>query len=313
MNHRNLKAFIVGYGSQAQAWAACLRDSGYSVEIFLSRFDGTSAQQARAHFFPVFSNTALGQQVSTEAQPLIAMLCPDSAIAPVYEECIAALNVPLTLVLAHGFSVYSQQLKTQSHHSVALLAPKAIGPKLREAYTRAAPLPHSLKAAWMPPAGSDPSLQQFARALGFDPGHLIPATFENETIGDLISEQGLLCGGIFTLMEWTIESMREANIPEALIREECITELELIAGLIQSKGIDQAFLAISAAAKAGTLEMRARFESSGLKPEFESQMNSIIDGSFGRRFLNAQHTGELEQKTLRFQEKLKSLQEGFTS
>src|SRR5262249_29103410 len=149
----------------------------------------------------------------------VAMLCPDPLIGSLYREFMAQSSAEIRLILAHGYAIYSNDLIFhQSRHKAVLLTPKAIGPKLHQNFQNTYPHPHSLIAAFHAPEEDQATLIEIARGLGFAKRSLVSATFEEETMGDLMSEQGLLCGGVFNLLEWTLESMQKAGIPEALIR-----------------------------------------------------------------------------------------------
>jgi ketol-acid reductoisomerase len=218
--------------------------------------------------------------VELEHGARVAMLCSDAAIAPVYERYLRAVDRPLELILAHGFAVYSGALAGLAPgHSVSLLAPKAIGPQIVSHYR--AGVPHALRAAVHGGPGS--AVRELARAMGFV--HLIETDFAKETVGDLVSEQGLLCGGLFALLDWTQAAMREAGVPEALIREECLTELELVAGLLKARGPAETFATISDAAKVGALLVRGDFEASDLRARLCARFGEIVDGRFAGRFL----------------------------
>lgn len=288
----NRTIYIVGFGSQASAWAQCLRQSGWLVKVYLSRKGGSFQRATELGFQPAMIQqlrAEIEKDIGTSSSTAwVAMLCPDTVVAPVYQEVLAELNIELRLILAHGFPIYSGELKLlKAQHQATLLAPKAIGPKLLQSFQTHFPEPHRLCAALHLPADlpkDHETLVEIAKGLGFHPEFLIPATFHQETVGDLMSEQGLLCGGVFNLMRWTMEAMLEAGVPESLIREECLTELELIAGLIRDKGPANAFLAISQAAQCGTVAMANRLNESGFKKDFQSQMASIQKGEFSRFF-----------------------------
>lgn len=318
------KIHLVGFGSQGSAWAQCLRTSGWDVKVYLrnrgarletgfySNYDSNSisnfktTSQGRAAelgFQPHLLSELPGEllqeaqkgaentQVSETFKPVwVALLCPDSEIPHVYDELLRTYPYPLRILLAHGYALYSQQLRLDSPlHQAFLLAPKAIGPKLLQNFLASFPNPHSLVAAISStsPDFSNTAIDsdhrthfKIARALGFDENSLVATSFEKEAIGDLISEQGLLCGGVFNLLDWTIQAMEAAEIPPALIREECLTELELIASLIREKGPASAFSAISQAAQAGTIAMSERLTASGFKSEFDKQMKTILTREF---------------------------------
>lgn len=274
---------LVGFGSQGTAWGQNLRDSGWQVHVYLAKAESASFERAaRLGFEPkLISDLPLLLKADAAESALVAMLTPDHVIGPIYGDMIARVERPLTLVLAHGYAVYANELRpARPGHEIALLAPKAIGPKLRQFFSARHPETHHLVAGFSAPAGRETQCLALARGLGFAPENLVHATFEKEAIGDLISEQALLCGGVFTLLEYTMQAMRDAGVPDGLIREECLTELELIAGLVREKGPAAAFSAISQAAQCGTVAMRERLERAGLRELITSQASDVVSKRF---------------------------------
>lgn len=273
---------IIGFGSQGSAWAECLKASGWQVEVYLNRREGRSFEKAYALGYAPRLMPELPLELAKNPQnpALIAMLCPDHLIAPLYAEYIAQAKTPLTLVLAHGYAVYAGELTTlSSGHNVALLAPKAIGPKLLAAHQNTRPNAHHLVAAFAVPVQFD-DVRALAHGLGFSDENLVTATFEQEAVGDLISEQALLCGGVFTLLEMTMQNMARAGVPDRLIREECLTELELIAGMLRERGPAVTLTSISQAAQAGTIAMRERLLKLGLQKVVDDAADDVIEKRF---------------------------------
>lgn len=301
---------IIGFGSQASAWGQCLKASGYEVDVYLRALSGPSFERASlAGFRPrLVGELTAALSAPVEGSHLVAMLCPDDVIAPLYREYIAHAAAPVTLVLAHGYAVYSGELsKMAPTHQAALLAPKAIGPKLLANFQASAPQPHSLVAAFCAREERREQVAGVGHALGFAPENLVSATFAEETVGDLISEQGLLCGGVFSLLEWTMENMARAGVPDRLIREECLTELELVAGLLRERGPADTFKAISQAAQCGTLLMRQRFEAAGVREALEAQAADVTSGKFAAEM----RAGEWKPQAQALTERLKAWQERF--
>ena len=301
---------LVGFGSQGSAWAQCLKASGWNVQVYLGQ-QGRSFENANRLGFKPHLISDLPQNLAPPAAGLpfksnnpephwIAMLCPDVMIAPLYRDFLQSCPSDLRLILAHGYVVYANDLKLAGpHHRASLLAPKAIGPKLLQNFQISSPAPHRLAAAfWAAPLDQE-GLKRIAQGLGFAPTSLIDATFEQEAIGDLISEQGLLCGGVFNLLEITMNTMEKAGIPEPLIREECITELELIAGLIRERGVSQSFQAISQAAQCGTASMAEKLETAGLKEIFEKQAEFVQSREFVGYFRSQKWQDRIRQFTAR--------------
>jgi ketol-acid reductoisomerase len=225
----------------------------------------------------------------------VALLIPDHHIGSFYNSYLAPLhNHQITVVLAHGYAVFNGSLIPQSPtHAIALLAPKAIGPELRRHFcqhrAKAGPgATHSLKAAYHYPTHIGNTRQQhfeaLTRSLGFASDNLIPCPPETEALADLISEQGLLCGGLFTLLAWTMQTMKDSAIPQALIQEECITELKLIANLLQERGPVGTLDAISQAAAAGAALMSQELNQPAIKNVFMDQLAKIKSGEFVREY-----------------------------
>lgn len=272
--------FIFGYGSQGRAWAGNLRDSGLAPHLVLSSAKSPSWHPARQDDFSPLSIDEAVTALAAAGEATVILLIPDDRIGALYREHLAALPCALTLVLAHGFAVYAGDLvPSRPNHRVALLAPKAIGPELRQAFLDAKGETHDLAAA-VTPLGDFPALAALARGLGFAAENLIETTADMEARADLISEQGLLCGGLFTLIDWTMERMRRAGVPERLIREECLTELSLIARLLRRKGLSQTINAISPAAAAGAGIMNQALEGSGARGVFETVLERAANGRF---------------------------------
>ncbi len=301
---------LIGFGSQGSAWAQCLAASGWHVQIYLSKKGVSFERASQMHLSPLLLQD-LPAQITAGTHPhRIAILTPDSEISNIYKEWIAPVSSSVCLILAHGFALYSQELQLKHpHHQVALLAPKAIGPKLLQGFLNSFPHPHRLLAASSFPPDHRVFLLALARALGFNEDSLIEATFDQETIGDLISEQGLLCGGLFNWMDWTLEAMIEAGIPERLIQEECLSELELIVSLIRERGLAATFQSISQVAQAGTIAMSQRLEKSEFKKQFTAQMETVKNRKFADFFLQSswrQPAQELVKRLTFWEEKIKS-------
>lgn len=292
---------LIGFGSQAQAWAQCLRASGWSTSIYLSRPEGKSAKRACELGFN--SVHPLSELAELPPNAIVAFLCPDTEIGPVYREHLAELDRPLTLLLAHGFAVYARELSpARPSHELALFAPKAIGPKIWALYQEARGDCHRLVAGFSAPPARAQHIVAMGRALGFARERMVSATFEQETVGDLLSEQGLLCGGVFTFLEWTLEAMQKAGIPEALMREECLTELELIAGLLRERGAAETYKTISQAAQAGTVAMQEALGRSNARQHFDAQLEQVLDGRFAQAFKDGNWKPKAQALTQRLEQ-----------
>lgn len=281
---------LVGFGSQGAAWAHILQNAGWKTNIYLANKNSESFKNAlHAHFQPKLISELPKSLTKQPSSPhLIALLCPDAIIGSVYFEMLAPLSeIPLTLVLAHGYAIYAKDLELKNpNHAVALLAPKAIGPRLQALGLKALAegRPHELVAAFCSPSARQAQVLALAHALGFDSKNLSETSFELETIGDLISEQALLCGGLFSLIEWTVQEMQKAGVPSRLIQEECFSELELIAGLLKERGLTDTFKAISQVAQFGATQMKNKLKECKVPEAIAKQAQDIVSGKFANSF-----------------------------
>ncbi len=291
---------LIGFGGQGKAIAPSLLEAGFKAIVYLQA-GSPSFEKCKAANIPAQELSALAAQINENDSVILS--CPDRVIGEVYERYLAAIPKKINLVFLHGFAVWSKSIEKNSEgtaarnplHTLNLLAPKAIGPELREAIVHArASQPnsrspsHTLKAALFTanPEARAQILSLATEGLGFKAEHLIPATFEQETVGDLISEQLLLCGGLFSLLEWTIQEMQAAGVPEALIQEECITELGLIVNVLRKRGLAATIEAISDSAKAGAVMMRERFLAHGLPSVLHTQAQEVLNGTFLKNLQN---------------------------
>jgi ketol-acid reductoisomerase len=281
---------LIGLGSQGQAWALNLLDSGWTVKAYVRLGASRLAAEELARIAKAgdaFQIRDIDRLKSdTDLPHLVAMTSSDPAIGELYDTYLSARKEPLEIVVLHGMAVHTRQLKIARAHTVSLLAPKAIGPKLRSEYEemrKARRKHHGLKAAVFPGAADDRALRALAFGLGFTSSNLIPADFKTETLADWLSEQTLLCGGVFPLLAWTMQTLRKRGVPERLIREECISELELIASLIRERGPEVAFSKISQLAKAGASVFAHELERLGVKSAIEAQWNALESGAFEKQ------------------------------
>jgi ketol-acid reductoisomerase len=273
---------LVGFGSQGSAWSLNLRDAGWEVCLYGSgRSDSPSTRRALEAGFEVRPFAALRTALEPGAQ--VALLIPDRAIPGFYAEWLSQVPHALELVLAHGYAAAFGGLTPRAGHRLALLAPKAIGPELRRAFVEGGGA-HGLKAAVSGNVG------RLAEGLGISPAHQIPADFRSECVGDLISEQLLLCGGVFPWLGATMERMRAHGVPEALIREECLTELELVARVLRAEGPSGAFRKISEAAQFGTARMFERLERMGFMEAAAAQAEESASGEFAKLYAREDST-----------------------
>ncbi|MEM2584099.1 MAG: NAD(P)-binding domain-containing protein, partial [Thermoproteota archaeon] len=102
---KNKTIAVIGYGSQGEAQAKNIRDSGIRTILGL-RKDGASWKRAVEDGFEVYE---IGEAV--RKGDIVMMLLPDPAQPKVYEEHVAPnISKGSALVFAHAFNIYYRQI-----------------------------------------------------------------------------------------------------------------------------------------------------------------------------------------------------------
>jgi len=273
--------FQIGWGGQGKAWAPSLREAGHSICVVLR--DGSNHwKEAAATGCTVLSFSEFLNKI--EPKSIVVPLVPDRVIADLYNNYLKETPFTIDVVLACGYPMWSGLLTPNPIHKILMFAPKAIGSELRKSVLDKN---NTKKAAILPHSANNATIQLIQAALLFQNENLIEATFAQETVGDLISEQLLLCGGLFTLISHTQRLMTKAGIPDSLIQEEIFTELGFIAKVLQERGLEGTFQAISDSAKTGATVMRDELEQFGLVHVLEKRVQQILSKTFVQQLQNA--------------------------
>jgi ketol-acid reductoisomerase len=251
------KIAIVGYGNQGRAWALNLRDSGFEVRVC------TRSEIPKKDAFTRIST----EELKTFDGP-IALLLPDDVIPEFYK---LHFEVPLidaendlrpsrTFVFAHGFSVLYDKIDFQKNDELLLCAPKGIGTKLREKFKKNSGVMGVIAAL----KGNDKCPQGLVKARAIADGlgcgriGIIEASFKEEVLSDLFSEQVLLCGGVPKLIDRSVRVMIDKGIPPRLAVYECLHELKLIVDMMVEFGIEGMFHRVSQTALIGGLDAASK-------------------------------------------------------
>ena len=267
---------IVGFGSQAKAWALNLRDSGLEVAIFLKN-NSPSNSLATQMGFHVKNLDGKTKEEYSEYK-LIMLLIPDDQHISFFEKYATVFSKQTHFIYAHGFSLTKFDLKKayhQFHHS--LLAPKAIASEVRFQYETKG----KLGAAYSPatPALED-EVVSLAHAVGIRA--LYPAQVEEETKADLFSEQSLLCSMLPYLSLHSYNILRKNGIGKEVAFMECFLELKSISKAFVSLGPEDFFKLISPNALIGSQKGKKLLIGSEFEKNLEKIMTDINDGTFYR-------------------------------
>ncbi|MEZ4386678.1 MAG: ketol-acid reductoisomerase [Candidatus Krumholzibacteriia bacterium] len=270
---------VIGYGTMGRAQALNLRDSGIAVLVGarsgsprgdLARQDGLSVQ-------PVASAVA--------AADVVMLMLPDEAMAEVYRDVVAPNLRPAAAIgFAHGFAVAFGGVDP-GVRACFLVAPKAQGDMLREAYRRGGGVPGLLAVTPASPDATWGLCAAYARAVGCLRGGGWVTTFAAECVADQFGEQAVLCGGVIELLQAAFDTLVDRGYDAANAYFECVHELKLITDLLHRHGLEGFRRRISPTAAYGGLTRGPRVIDREVRRRLAVILDEIEEGRFAAEFL----------------------------
>jgi ketol-acid reductoisomerase len=285
---------MIGYGTQGRALAQNLRDSGKSVVIGLRSRSRSRTVARKDGFERVVS---IKQAVLQSA--IIAFAFPDHEHGTTFEaEILPFLQPGTTLWFLHGLSVHFGFVKPPSNCDLILIAPHAPGSAVREKYLSDRSVSAFYAIQQNATGKAEKTALALARAAGFKRKNLVRTSFEHEALGDLFSEQAVLCGGLTGLIKNGFETLVENGIPPENAYLEVAYQLDLIVELVKRHGINGMFDRISTTARYGSAENGPKIIDSGVKKRMGAVFEQIKSGEFTARLCNLKKAdlAELDQR-----------------
>ncbi|MBO3832161.1 MAG: ketol-acid reductoisomerase [Candidatus Brockarchaeota archaeon] len=290
---KNKTVAVIGYGSQGEAQAKNIRDSGVKTIIGLRR-EGASWKRASEDGFEVYE---IGEAVKRSS--IILMLIPDPAQPAVYRDHVEPnVSKGSTLVFAHAFNVHYRQIVPSPWLDVVLVAPKAPGPALRDAYVRGTGVPGLIAVHQDYTGNASRTVREVAKAVGLSRIGLIETSFKEEVETDLFGEQAVLCGGVSSLIKSGFEILVEAGYQPEVAYFEVLNELKLIVDLIWSKGLSGMWQAVSDTAKYGGLTRGPILIDEDVKRKMRKLLEDVQTGVFAREWILENSSNQVVLKTL---------------
>jgi ketol-acid reductoisomerase len=268
---------ILGYGSQGQAWAANLKDSGVDTCVFL-RDGSPSTEAARAAGLEVVHSPRL-----FTAGTVLCFLTPDET-HPAVLQSLEPLPDAAALVFAHGFSVHYARIAPPPGADVVLVAPKGIGPALRAAYRGDTGVAALIGVAQDASGKAWQLARELGVALGCERAGIYDSSFREETEADLFSEQAILCGGVPALVQAGFDLLVSRGFAPEVAYFECLHELKLITDMLVQRGLTGTLDKISTTAKFGTAWAGERIVDSTVRDRLSALLQDVQEGHFARAF-----------------------------
>src|SRR6201987_3542334 len=275
------KIAIVGYGSQGDAHALKLRDSGVKEVGVALRKSSAGVKKAEAEKFKVMEVAEAAKWAD-----VMMMLTPDELQGDIYRDHLAAnMKQGSALMFAHGLNVHFNLIEPRPDIDVLMIAPKGPGHTVRSEYQRGAGVP-CLIAVHRDVSGNTHYLGlSYASAIGGGRAGIIETTFKEECETDLFGEQSVLCGGLVELMKAGYETLVEAGYAPEMAYFECLHEVKLIVDLIYEGGIANMNYSISNTAEYGEYVTGPRIITDETKKGMRKGVADIQSGKFARDWM----------------------------
>lgn len=262
---------IVGFGSQARAWAFNLRDSKVPLKIALKK-ESPSLAKARSLGFECIEL----ESKSLKNFKLFLVLIPDDKHLDFFRRNEKFLSQGSHIVYAHGFSLSKERLHEkypQFAHS--LLAPKAIASEVRFQYESEGKIGAAFYAQ---DESRESELRTLAKAVGFTA--LYNSHFEEECMADLFSEQSLLCSLLPYGALKSYNLLRKNGVSAEIAFMECYLELKSISQAFVTLGPEAFFNLISPNALIGSQKGRNLL----MGEEFDRTLEQILVDIKNKKF-----------------------------
>jgi len=270
---------VIGYGSQGQAWAQNLRDSGRNIVLGLPLRDPSRKLASRDGIHHI---TSIAE--ATKLARIIIFAFPDHLHGKVFDEEIKPnLKPKSSLIFLHGFSIHFGTVKPPKNCDIILLAPLGPGLAVREKYIGHESIGYFYGIHRSGSGHAKRVLDQLIKDLRIDRKAMIKTTFRDEAIGDLFGEQAVLCGGLSQLIKAGYDTLTESGLSSDKAYLEVAYQIDLIADLIKKYGVEGMSHRISLAARYGSYLTGPKIINSGTKRRMKKILSEIKTGRFARR------------------------------
>ncbi len=277
---RGKKVAVIGYGSQGNAQANNLKDSGVEVTIGL-REGSSSIAKAEAAGFAV--KTVASAVADAD---VVMVLTPDEFQGQLYRNEIEYnMKKGAALAFSHGFAIHYNQIVPRKDIDVIMIAPKAPGHTVRSEFVRGGGVPDLIAIHQDATGTAKETALSYAAGVGGGRSGIIETTFKDETETDLFGEQAVLCGGVVELVKAGFETLTEAGYEPEMAYFECMHELKLIVDLMYEGGIANMNYSISNNAEFGEYVTGPKVINEESKWAMREALERIQNGDYAKDFI----------------------------
>ena len=265
---------VIGYGNQGRAQALNLNDSGIDVVVGLRAGSGSIAG---VHADGIASASLAEAAASAD---IVMLLAPDEVMAAIYREIEPHLRQGAALGFSHGLAIRFGFIVPRPDLDIFMVAPKGPGTALRSLYLEGKGMV-ALFAVQQDVSGKAEAIAlAYGHALGCGRAGLLRSSFAEECEADLFNEQAVVWGAVPEILIAGFDTLVAAGVSEEVAYMECVGELQLIAEMIETRGIAGMREAISNTAELGAALGGARIIDDGVRSRMTAVLEEIRAGKF---------------------------------
>jgi ketol-acid reductoisomerase len=279
---------VVGYGNQGRSQALNMRDSG--LEVIVGNIRDASFEQALTDGF---QPTSISDAAA--AADVVLLLTPDEVMPQVYAADVAPHMRPGNVLnFAHGYNIAFGLIEPAPEIDVVMVAPRMIGPGVRDAYLSGAGFPSFVGVHRDASGDARRRMLAIAKGIGSTRAGCIEMTMLDEAALDLFTEQGF--GPAFgRVMMTAIDTLVEAGYPpEAVLLELYLSgELAYTFQKMRDVGLMRQMDFHSHTSQYGSITRSAKFADleGTLKTRMEEVLQDIRSGAFAAEWSGARASG----------------------
>jgi ketol-acid reductoisomerase len=266
---------VIGYGGLGRPVALNLRDSGVNVVVGRRTDDG----QPEADDLRV---TTIEDAV--KHSHVIMLLLPDEVMPEVYLQQVSPhLLRGHTLIFSSAYTVAFGYIEAPPFVDVGLIAPRTLGPAVRERYEQGF---HSFVAVGQDASGQAWStVLALARAMGSLRAGAVEVSFEQEAELDLFIQQAILPAFHHIMMTAARVLIEKGYPPEAALTDLYLSgEFTYYLQQAASSGLLHALRLAPLTSQYGTLSRLDRFNELKLERLMEVTLEEIRGGRFANEW-----------------------------
>jgi ketol-acid reductoisomerase len=277
---------VVGYGNQGRSQALNLRDSG--LRVIVGNVDDEAGACAATEGFEVrpIPEAVAGADVAL-------LLIPDEVMPEVWERDVApGLAAGACVSFASGYNVTFGLIVPAADLDVVLVAPRMIGPGVRDRYLQGQGFPSFVAVHQDATGRARARMLALAKGIGSTRAGCLELTMAQEAHLDLFTEQGF--GPAMGLaLRQSIELLIEQGYPpEAVLMELYMSgELAYAAERFVDTGLVAQMEFHSHTSQYGSMTRSARLMDVDLKPRLLAALDDIRSGRFAAEWTAEQRSG----------------------